>query len=123
SLVAANTFGQNTAAIAAHQAEYAEMWAQDATAMYAYAAGSAAATTLTPFTAAPQTTNPAGNGAQAGAAAHTAAPVATHNSFWISILRPAIINAVADLANGALMFIRSVARLKDLLSLVSVALD
>jgi PPE-repeat protein len=55
-LVATNLFGQNTAAIAATETLYAEMWAQDATAMYGYAGASAAATTLTPFTPAPQTT-------------------------------------------------------------------
>lgn len=33
-LIATNFFGQNAAAIAATEAEYAEMWAQDAAAMY-----------------------------------------------------------------------------------------
>jgi PPE-repeat protein len=37
-LVATNLFGPNTQAIAANEAQYAEMWAQDAAAMYAYAA-------------------------------------------------------------------------------------
>ena len=36
-LVATNYFGQNTPAIAATEAAYAEMWAQDAAAMYTYA--------------------------------------------------------------------------------------
>ena len=57
SLVATNIFGQNTPAIAATETQYAEMWAQDALAMDAYAGSSAAATKLTPFTPAPQTTN------------------------------------------------------------------
>ena len=48
-LIATNFFGQNTAAIAATEAQYAEMWAQDATAMYGYSSASAAAATLTPF--------------------------------------------------------------------------
>ena len=48
-LIATNFFGQNSAAIAATEAEYAEMWAQDAAAMYEYAAGSAAACEVTPF--------------------------------------------------------------------------
>jgi PPE-repeat protein len=55
SLIATNVLGQNTPAIAATEAQYAEMWAQDAAAMYAYAASSATATRLAPFTAAPTT--------------------------------------------------------------------
>jgi PPE-repeat protein len=57
SLLATNFLGQNTPAIAATEAHYAEMWAQDAAAMYGYAGASAAAATLTPFTT-PPTTNP-----------------------------------------------------------------
>jgi PPE-repeat protein len=64
-LIATNVLGQNTAAIAAAEVQYAEMWAQDATAMYGYAGSSAAATTLAPFTTPPPTTNPAGQGAAA----------------------------------------------------------
>ena len=60
SLVATNLVGQNTPAIAATEAQYADMWAQDAAAMYGYAGSAAAATQVTPFTAPPQTTNPAG---------------------------------------------------------------
>ena len=55
SLVATNILGQNTPAIAATDAHYAEMWAQDAAAMYGYAGSSAAASTLTPFTQPPAT--------------------------------------------------------------------
>jgi PPE-repeat protein len=56
-LISTNFLGQNAAAIAANEAEYAEMWAQDAAAMYAYAAGSAEAATLTGYTDAPQITD------------------------------------------------------------------
>jgi PPE-repeat protein len=71
-LVATNLFGQNTPAIAATEAQYGEMWAQDAAAMYGYAASSAATTAkVTPFTAAPQTTSTAGLAAQATAGAQT----------------------------------------------------
>jgi PPE-repeat protein len=59
-LIATNFFGQNVAAIAATEAQYAEMWAQDATAMNGYAATSAAAARLTPFASPQQTTNPDG---------------------------------------------------------------
>lgn len=53
-LIATNILGQNSSAIAATEAQYAEMWAQDAAAMYGYAASSAAATELTAFTEPPQ---------------------------------------------------------------------
>jgi len=75
-LVATNIFGQNTAAIAATEAQYSEMWAQDALAMDTYAGSSAAATQLTPFTTPPQVTNEnglAGQAAAAGQAAGTSA--------------------------------------------------
>jgi PPE-repeat protein len=55
-LVASNVLGQNTPAIATTEAHYAEMWAQDAAAMYGYAGSSAAASTLTPFAEPPATT-------------------------------------------------------------------
>lgn len=48
-LLATNFFGQNTPAIATTEATYAEMWEQDAVAMYAYASWSAVATKLTQF--------------------------------------------------------------------------
>lgn len=73
SLIATNILGQNTAAIAAAELEYAEMWAQDAGAMYGYAGASAGATALPPFAVPPQTTNPAGLQAQSAAASQAAA--------------------------------------------------
>jgi PPE-repeat protein len=69
SLSATNIFGQNTAAIAATEAQYAGMWAQDAAAMYGYASQSAAASQVTPFTSPPQTTDPGGPAAQSAAVA------------------------------------------------------
>lgn len=68
-LIATNAFGQNTPAIETAQAQYAEMWAQDAEAMYVYAASSAKATQLAPFTEPPQITNPAGTASQSAAVA------------------------------------------------------
>ncbi|OBJ56213.1 PPE family protein, SVP subgroup [Mycobacterium asiaticum] len=67
-LIATNVFGINTQAIAATEAQYAEMWAQDAAAMYGYAASSASATALTPFSQPPLTTDPGGLAAQEAAA-------------------------------------------------------
>jgi len=71
-LVAKNTFGQYTAAIAAVEAQYAEMWARDAAAMYSYAGSSASATAMAPFTSPPQTTDPGGSANQAAAAGQAA---------------------------------------------------
>ena len=68
-LTATNILGQNTAAIAANEAHYATMWAQDATAMHSYAAGAAAATRLPTFTPPETTTNPAGPAAATAEAA------------------------------------------------------
>ncbi|OBH58037.1 PPE family protein [Mycobacterium sp. E2479] len=72
-LVATNFFGQNTPAIAATEAQYMQMWAQDAAAMYGYAGASAAASELTPFTSPPNTTTPEAVPKQAGAVAQAAA--------------------------------------------------
>jgi len=66
-LVATNIFGQNTPAIATTEAQYAEMWAQDAVAMYGYAGASALATALTPFSPLPRNANAGGPAAQAAA--------------------------------------------------------
>ncbi|MDT5164175.1 MAG: hypothetical protein QOC88_1069 [Mycobacterium sp.] len=66
-LVATNVIGQNTPAIAATEALYGEMWAQDAAAMYGYAASSATASAVKTFTQAPETSNPAAQAMQGSA--------------------------------------------------------
>ncbi|MGB9227519.1 PPE family protein, partial [Mycobacterium sp.] len=68
-LVATNLFGQNTTAIAATEAQYAEMWAQDTGAMLGYASASSSATSLTPFTSPSSNTDAGGQPAQAAAVA------------------------------------------------------
>ncbi|MGH3563885.1 MAG: PPE family protein, partial [Mycobacterium sp.] len=73
SLIATNILGQNTAAIAATEAHYAEMWAQDAAAMYGYAGSSASAAVLSPLTSPPETNNPGGQAAQSAAVSQRAA--------------------------------------------------
>ena len=80
SLIATNFLGQNTPAIAATEAHYAEMWAQDATAMFGYADSSATASQVTPFTEPPQTTNPAGANGQAAAVTHAVGTSAGANT-------------------------------------------
>jgi PPE-repeat protein len=64
-LIATNFLGQNTPAIAATEAQYLEMWVQDATAMYGYSADSMPASTLKPFDEPPRTTNQSGQADQA----------------------------------------------------------
>ncbi|OBI64653.1 PPE family protein [Mycobacterium sp. E796] len=64
-LLSTNVLGQNTAAIAALEAQYGEMWATDSATMYNYAGRSASVSAVTPFASAPHTANPAGMAHQA----------------------------------------------------------
>jgi PPE-repeat protein len=73
--MATNVLGQNNGIIAQLEAQYAEFWAQNASALYSYAGQSAAATKVTPFTNAPAVANPAAATTQAAAAA--ASPAAS----------------------------------------------
>ncbi|MGA8328716.1 MAG: PPE domain-containing protein, partial [Mycobacterium sp.] len=75
-LVATNFFGQNTPAIMATEADYVEMWAQDAAAMYGYAGASSAASALTPFIAPTPSVNSAGLTGLAAAATQVAGTTA-----------------------------------------------
>jgi PPE-repeat protein len=98
-LVATNFLGQNAAAIAAAEAEYTAMWAQDALAMYSYAGSSAAATQLSPFTQPDQITNPAGLTAQSAAVTQAAATsVGTQQNTLFEVLS-ALPNALQELAS------------------------
>src|ERR1700758_360081 len=104
SLVATNIFGQNTPAIAVTEIQYAEMWAQDALAMDTYTSSSAAASNVTPFTAAPQITNAGGAASQAAAVAQAAAtPAGSAQSLVSEFLNPLtagnpLLAAVANLS-------------------------
>lgn len=97
-LVAANLFGQFTTKIAAVEAEYAEMWAQDAQAMYAYAASSSNAAQVTPFTTPPQITTESGQLAQATAVTQAAGTTAAQSA--MSQLLTAVPNQLQTLAAG-----------------------
>ncbi|WP_082994645.1 PPE family protein [Mycobacterium sp. 1245801.1] len=92
-LIATNILGQNTAAIAAAEAEYAEMWAQDAAAMYAYAAASAAATQLPPFAEPPPTTD-------SSAVARQSAALAQNAASDVASQLPALIDALPTMLQG-----------------------
>ena len=87
--VATNVLGQNTGVIAQLEAQYGEMWAQDATAMYTYAGQSATATKVTPHTAAPQIADPT---AAAKQAASNASATGTSAGTAQSTLQKAITN-------------------------------
>jgi PPE-repeat protein len=107
-LIATNVLGQNTPAIAATETDYAEMWAQDAAAMYGYAGSSAAASTLTPFTSPPPTTNPAG---QAAALSQS-----------IVSQGPQVLNAIPQALQGLASSAAAAPAQADLISLLSPAL-
>jgi PPE-repeat protein len=98
-LIATNILGQNTPAIAATEAQYAEMWAQDATAMYGYAGSSAAATQLTQFTEPQQTTSPSGLTAQFAAVTQAAATPAGTQQSTLSQLMSALPTTLQGLAS------------------------
>lgn len=100
SLIATNILGQNNPAIAIAEAQYAQMWAEDAAAMYGYAGASASSTTMTPFTAPVPATNPGGLAGQATAVAHaTGASAATNTQTVLSQLTATIPAALHGLAS------------------------
>ncbi len=101
SLVATNVLGQNTAAIAATEAEYGQMWAQDAAAMYGYAGSSSIAAHMTPFSSAPQTTNPGGAAGQSGAVAQAAGSAPANAQSALSQLMSATPGTLQSLASPA----------------------
>jgi PPE-repeat protein len=72
-LIATNFFGQNTPAIMATEAQYMEMWAQDAAAMTGYTAASMAAALLAPFATPPNPRPPAAGPNPAAAVAKAVA--------------------------------------------------
>jgi PPE-repeat protein len=115
-LVATNILGQNTPAIAATEAHYAEMWAQDAAAMYGYAGTSATASQVTPFTAPPQTTNPSGLAGQVAAAAQS-----TGTSSGTDV--ETIMSSGPQLISGTPQALQSLSSPQGLASLASTATD
>jgi PPE-repeat protein len=116
-LVATNLFGRNTQAIAANEAQYGEMWAQDAAAMYGYAASSASATTLTPFTPPQQNTNPSGSAGQAAAVSEATGTSAGNVQSTVSSIQQAF-SAVPNALTSAATPAQSTS-LSDVLGLLS----
>ncbi|VBA42052.1 putative PPE family protein PPE32 [Mycobacterium attenuatum] len=101
-LVATNFFGQNSTAIAATEAHYGEMWAQDAAAMYEYAANSATACELTLLTAPPEVVSPVGEAGQASAVAHAAAAAGSEQLSLAGLVSsvPALLDGLASPLSG-----------------------
>ncbi|OBI12038.1 hypothetical protein A5712_08490 [Mycobacterium sp. E2327] len=100
-LIATNILGQNTPAIAATEAQYAEMWAQDAAAMYGYAASSAVAAQLSQFSEPQQTTSPGGPDAQSAAVAQAIATPAGAQQGTLAQLMSTLPSALQGLASPA----------------------
>lgn len=117
-LLATNVFGQNTSAIATTEAQYAEMWAQDAAAMYRYAGSSAAATALTPFESPRQNTNPGGQAAQTTAIAQATGTSAGNVQQTLAAV-PAALQSLATVAPSS----SASSSLSTLSDLISVFLD
>jgi PPE-repeat protein len=99
-LVATNFFGQNTPAIAATETVYAEMWAQDAAAMYNYAGSASSAATLTQFDQPPQTTSSTAQSAQGAAVSQTVDTSVGHSQTALSQLMSALPQQLQSLATG-----------------------
>jgi PPE-repeat protein len=99
-LVNSNVVGQNTPAIAAADAEYAEMWAQDAHAMYSYAATSAAAISLTRFNEPPQTTSATARPAQATAVSRAVGSSSANSQSVLAQLMAALPQQLQGLATA-----------------------
>lgn len=99
-LIATNFLGLNTPAIAANEAQYGEMWAQDAAAMYGYAASSAGASRLASFSQPPQTTNPDAQNDQAEKVAQaTSTSTASGAQETLSQLTSQVPNALQSFAS------------------------
>jgi PPE-repeat protein len=120
-LVATNFLGINTPAIAVTEAEYAEMWAQDATAMYAYAAGAAQAATLTPFGEPAQTTNPSGPAGQAAAVAQAVDSAQTELPQLMSLIPASLQQLAAPAAANPFDAISQTGIFADLLNFLDGA--
>ena len=98
----ANVFGQYTPTIAQLEAQYSEMWAQDAAAMYGYAGQSATAANVTPFATPAATTNPAGQAAQAAAVTQAAGTATgTSSQSLLSQLQSQLTSSLQSLTTPA----------------------
>lgn len=98
-LIATNFLGQNTPAIMATEAHYAEMWAQDAAAMYGYSGASATASAMTPFSSPPQSTNPNALAGQSATMAHSSATAAGNQAHHMTSSLSSVSQTLQNLAS------------------------
>jgi PPE-repeat protein len=127
-LVATNFFGQNTAAIAATEAQYAEMWAQDTVAMYTYAGSSASATALAPFSSPHQNTDPGGSASQAAAVSQATSTTAGNAQGAVATVSQAasattpaqssLLDTLGELSNLLSVFVGGPANLTTLFAVI-----
>ena len=117
--VQANVFGQYTPLIMQLEAQYGEMWAQDAAAMYTYAGQSASASQVTPFASPAATTNPAGTASQASAVgAATGNSAASSSQSILSQLTSSMPNSLQSLATPAATTTPTTTPFQDLFSFI-----
>ncbi len=118
--VQANVFGQYTPLIAQLEAQYGQMWAQDAAAMYGYAGQSASATQVTPFATPAATTNPGGTATQAAAVSQaTGTSAATSSQSILQQLTSSMPSSLQSLASpAATSAATTTTPLQDLYSLI-----
>jgi PPE-repeat protein len=121
-LIATNVFGRNTQAIAANEAQYSQMWAQDAAAMYGYAASSSAATQLSPFNPPQQNTNPGGSAGQSAAVGQATGTAAGNAQNAVSSIQQAF-SAVPGALSAAATAPAASDPLGTISDLISIFLD
>jgi PPE-repeat protein len=97
--VSTNVLGLNNGVIAQLESQYAEFWAQNSSALYSYAASSAAATKITAFTEAPTIASPSAAGTQAAAVSSAAATPATSIQSYIQGILTNIQTRITSLTN------------------------
>jgi len=106
-----NIFGQYNNLISQLEAQYAEFWSQNASALYSYASSSALATKISSFTEAPAIANP--SGALTAAATSATTSPATSVQSWIQGLLTNVQSRIQSLTGP---FIGNTATSKSALS-------
>ncbi|HLR97984.1 MAG TPA: PPE family protein [Mycolicibacillus parakoreensis] len=100
-LIASNLFGQNATAIAATEAHYEQMWAQDVAAMQGYSLAASTASELTPFTAPTAVTAGPALAQPLQAAAAPAQAVSTPGLLTYLLQIPSLTSAAASVSSSS----------------------